>query len=293
MASGGFVIPPPSERIFPMKSTSQVIRNKKVTSAWAVLFGLALLAGCQNNPSETTVQKSPTPPKKIIKAPKKTEPKPKPKPTKTEEEPASPTKPEPKLPPVLPTTEELAVKELEKRGGKAEFNKNGNVDKVIWQFAEITDDDLIILQKFTFLDTLDLTGTPIGDAGLKHLRGLDWLRYLHLAGTGVGDAGMEELKSQGHSRLEWLCVEDTKVTDKGVKSLEAFDGMWMLHLAGLPGVTDACIDSLIKLPNLHEIKLERTKVTEDGKARLVKENPKIEFIGGPDGIPPDVNPNPN
>ena len=186
------------------------------------------------------------------------------------------------------------MKELEKRGGKAKFNKNGDVDEVVWQNAEITDDDLVILQKFPFLSTLDLTGTPITDVGLKHLEGLDFLRHLFLLGTPITDAGVKELESQGHSRLEWLCLDETKVTDKGVKSLESFQRLVMLHLATQGGITDACIDSLIKLPDLREIKLEGTKVTEDGKANLKKANPKIEFIGGPDGaIPPDEAANPN
>ncbi len=270
-----------------MNMTSQPLFTKQLARASVFWIGLVLVAGCQSQTPDETAYKSASPPKKsaVKPAPPK-----KPKPAETVKiEKPGPTKPEPELPPTPPSTQELAVKELEKRGGKAEFNRNGDVDKVIWQFAEITDDDLIILQKFEFLDTLDLTGTPITDAGLKHLRGLNWLRYLHLAGTAVTDAGMEELKSQGHHRLEWLCVDDTKVTDKGVKPLEAFERLVMLHLATQGGITDACIDSLVKLPELREVKLEGTKVTEDGIARLKKANPQIELIGGPDaGIPPDA-----
>jgi hypothetical protein len=53
----------------------------------------------------------------------------------------------------------------------------------------------------------------------------------------------------------------------------------MLHLATEGEITDASIGTLIKLPELREIKLEGTKVTADGKARLVKAKPEIQFIG--------------
>ena len=259
-----------------MKRSTQFVWVKRV--AFLSLLGAAIiLAGCQSKTPEVTAQKTKKP------TPKTAEPEPEPKTESPEPEPKKTEAPkvsakvENELPPVAPTTEELALEELKKRGGKAELNKNGNVDKVTWTGPEVTDNDLVILQRFEFLDTLDLTETSITDAGLKHIRDLRYLRYVYLLGTGITDAGVTEL--QGHSRLERLCLDGTKVTDKGVKFLEPLDRLVMLHLATQGEITDASIETLINLPELREIKLEGTKITEDGKARLVKAKPDIQFIG--------------
>jgi hypothetical protein len=265
-----------------MNAISYPSLTKRVTSTALLCAGLVLLAGCQSkSPVETAKKSESTVPKTEEPVPeKKTESE------KTEKtaEPKISAKAAPDLPPAPPSTEELALVELKKLGGKAEVNRNDNVVEVIWQGPEVTDNHLVILQKFTYLRKLDLTETSITDAGLKHLKGLEWLRYLFLLGTPITDAGVAEL--QGHNRLEQLCLDETLVTDKGVKLLEPLGNLVMLHLATQGEITDACIDSLIKLEQLHEIKLEGTKITEDGKARLVKANPEIEFIGGPDGAIP-------
>ncbi len=267
-----------------MNFASQNQFIKRLTATVFCWLGVMLLAGCPAKPVEETAQKPVSVPKTISPAPeKKTEP-----PAKTEPEDKPEPKPSakavPELPPAPPSTQELALVELKKRGGKPESNRNGDVVKVEWRGAEVTDNDLVILQKFPFLRELDLTETSITDAGLKHLQGLEYLRYLYLLGTPITDAGVPEL--QGHSRLERLCLDDTLVTDKGVKFLEPLSRLVMLHLATQGEITDACIDSLVKLKNLKEIKLEGTKVTEDGKAKLVKALPEIEFIGGRDGAVP-------
>lgn len=255
---------------------------KRLASVGLLWLGMGLLVGCQSRTPEETVQKpkkTAVPPAPVQKdeVPEKKEPE---KPAK--EKPSA--KGVSELPPAPPTTQELAQEEVKKRGGKAISNKNGDVVEVIWTGPEVTDDHLVLLQKFRLLSKLDLTETSITDAGLKHLRDHEYLRHLFLLGTGVSDAGVPDL--QGHSRLERLCLDDTLVTDKGVKFLEPLERLEMLHLATQGDITDASIDSLIKLQNLREIKLEGTKVTEDGKARLVKALPEVEFVGGPDeGIP--------
>ena len=57
-----------------------------------------------------------------------------------------------------------------------------------------TDDDMVCLEPLAELATLDLSGSPITDAGLKHLKGLKKLRIVELANTGVTEAGMADLR---------------------------------------------------------------------------------------------------
>jgi len=246
-------------------------------------IGIALVVGCQTKTEEYAAKSKPAPKTKTV-AP--VEPKTE---TKTTEPEKTETKtvllkPEPELPPAPPSTQELAVEELKKRGGKATFNRNNDVVEVDWAGAEITDNDLVILQKFPYLRKLDLTGTSITGAGLKHLKNLEYIRYLFLLGTNVSDAGVAEL--QGHSRLEQLCLDETKVGDAGVKYLAPLGRLVMLHLQTQGEITDASVETLVKLKDLKELKIEGTKITEDGKAKLVKALPEIEFIGGPDGAIP-------
>jgi hypothetical protein len=57
-----------------------------------------------------------------------------------------------------------------------------------------TDDDLVDLEPLAELEWLDLSGCPITDAGLKHLKGLKNLRTVILSHTGVTREGMKDLQ---------------------------------------------------------------------------------------------------
>ena len=57
-----------------------------------------------------------------------------------------------------------------------------------------TDDDLVNVATFVELKVLDLSGSPITDAGLAHLKGLKNLDSVMLANTGVTSKGMKDLK---------------------------------------------------------------------------------------------------
>ena len=67
----------------------------------------------------------------------------------------------------------------------------------------------------TQLQSLDLAGTQVTDAGLEHLKGLTQLQSLDLGQTQVTDAGLEHLK--GLTQLQSLNLGDTKVTDAGLE----------------------------------------------------------------------------
>jgi hypothetical protein len=275
-----------------MDSMTQMF-SKKGFTAIGLCCGLFLLASCQSKTADNPMDEEPQPtPKKTAEEDPalKTEAA-----EKTEKQPVKTTasaKGETYLPPVLPSDEDKAIakaiEEIEKLGGKVQTNRNGNVDKVDLARAgeKVQDGHLVLLQVFPLLDTVDLTGTSITDEGLKHLKGLEYLRYLYLLGTDITDQGVAELR--GHSRLEWLCLDGTKVTDAGVKHLEGLGRLVMLHLVTQGEITDACIDSLVQLKELKELKIEGTQITEDGRARLEKALPEIQFIGAlEEGIPID------
>jgi hypothetical protein len=68
------------------------------------------------------------------------------------------------------------------------------------------------------LEELTLTGTGIGDVGIKHLAKLPKLRVLDLTGTAVTAAGLQELRAL--QTLEVVALPDS--TALKVKDLRAF-----------------------------------------------------------------------
>ena len=85
--------------------------------------------------------------------------------------------------------------------------------------TQITDDQLQYLEGLDVLQKLWLNGTPVGDAGLVHLKKLPQLRYLVLwFDTRISDVGLKHL--QGMSQLRELSLDDTNVTDAGKTELQ-------------------------------------------------------------------------
>jgi len=74
---------------------------------------------------------------------------------------------------------------------------------------------------------IDLHHTRVTDANLEALRGFTTLRVLNLAGTGITDAGLKHLKDLS---LETLDVGDTDVTDRGLKEIAAIKTLTGLDL---------------------------------------------------------------
>ena len=68
--------------------------------------------------------------------------------------------------------------------------------------------------RLTRLEELVLTQSPLGDAGLVHLKGLSKLKRLVLSGTQVTDASLVHL--EGLSNLSDLDLIGTGVTDSGL-----------------------------------------------------------------------------
>ena len=73
-------------------------------------------------------------------------------------------------------------------------------------------------RRITQLQSLQLMGSKVSDAGLQHLKGLTQLQRLDLEGTQVSDAGLKDLA--GLAQLQTLGLKHTKVTDEGVAKLQ-------------------------------------------------------------------------
>jgi hypothetical protein len=88
-----------------------------------------------------------------------------------------------------------AIAKLEAFGPRIHFFKDD-----VWSLdfssctTKPTDDDLVNLEPIKELVDLDLSGCPITDAGLEHLKGLEKLHIVNLADSGVTSKGMEDLR---------------------------------------------------------------------------------------------------
>jgi serine/threonine protein kinase len=153
---------------------------------------------------------------------------------------------------------------LRQLGGKIEFDERDParpVVSIILDRTPITDADLVHLQGLNRLKALNLVGTSITDAGLVYLHGLSGLQWLELTGTQVSDEGLAQLRDL--TNLEWLFLNYTKITDSGLRHLQMLSKVKTLQLGGT-AITDRGLHHLEKLPQLSTLTLYNTKLTSEG-----------------------------
>jgi hypothetical protein len=183
----------------------------------------------------------------------------------------------------------------------------------------VTDAGVANLAVCDHLESVDLMGTPTGDAALHALRGKRGLRDLK-TGRLVTDAGLELLHDfpvfrtwQG-GEIEYDLMTfapkpnnlllDGPFTDRGLTSLSALDGLFGLGffwharaftaaglaaLAGLPNLgflgcqgercDDAAMRSIAMIPTLRMLMAQGAVATDDGWVALSR-SPNLEYLWG-------------
>ena len=131
--------------------------------------------------------------------------------------------------------------------------------------ASVTDAGMASLGRLTRLRFLYLQDLPITDAALVHLEGLTGLEILSLNRTPVTDAGLVHLK--GLPKLRTLELASTQVDDAGLASLEGLARLGSLWL-NRTKVGDAGLAHLSRLPRLVQLELDSTWVTDAGLVHL-------------------------
>ena len=118
---------------------------------------------------------------------------------------------------------------------------------------------LASLEPLTSLESLGLFGATLTDEALEHLPNSDGLRRLDLGFTGIGDRGLARL---GRCvELRSLGLWHTDITDGGLAALAPLGHLVSLDLAGT-GVGDAGIRTLREHRGLRRLDLTRTRVTD-------------------------------
>jgi internalin A len=172
--------------------------------------------------------------------------------------------------------------------------------------AMITDVGLERLAVLPNLKELTMGGNELGDAGLQALRQLPGLTYLDLNGRqgtdsnvwaiSMSDIGLEAILSLKELReLRFGCtsigigIEGAKfatvsamsVNNRWLEQMKSLTRLEKLKLQGCDRVDDEGVRTLIAMPNLREIDLKGSAVTEKGLAALRAAKPKAIIYHGP------------
>jgi hypothetical protein len=140
--------------------------------------------------------------------------------------------------------------------------------------ARVGDDDLLDLTRACpDLESLNLTGTLVTDAGMAHLLALAGLSSLSLSGTAITDASLEVLAHV--TTLVELELIDTAVTDAGMAGMGSLAALSVLLLRGTR-VTATGLSALDSCP-LHLVALP-AHIHRAEKKRLIAVHPDIHLV---------------
>jgi hypothetical protein len=129
-----------------------------------------------------------------------------------------------------------------------------------------TDGDLVHLEGFNHLKVLYSGGGRITDAGLEHLKNMTELRMLVLWGNPITGAGLKHLR--GLKKLRHLDLSKTSVTDGQLASLRDLTGLERIDADNNPQLTGAFLEYVADLPNLKELVLRGSGITDSALSHL-------------------------
>ena len=172
--------------------------------------------------------------------------------------------------------------------------------------AMITDVGIERLVSLPNLKELTMGGNELGDAGLQALRQIPGLTYLDLSGRqgtdsniwaiSISDVGLDAVltlkelrelrfgctsKGIGIEGARFATVSTMDVSVRWLEKIKALPKLEKLKLQGCSRVDDEAVRALIALPNLREIDLKGTSLTEKGLAALRAAKPKAQIYFGP------------
>jgi Leucine-rich repeat (LRR) protein len=140
--------------------------------------------------------------------------------------------------------------------------------------GQIGDDSLAVFGKLPKLERLSLQHNRFTDIGMKNLMELKNLKSLWIGmnATPFTDAVAESLSAL--SGLEELDLQGSRLSDAATSKLSVLTSLRRLHVGGSetgePLITDASVESLVKLVKLEYLGVQNTSITEDGFRRLCK-----------------------
>ena len=157
---------------------------------------------------------------------------------------------------------------------RALVSEGTEVETLILNRTDVTDESLTQIRPLTRLSTLSLATTLITDSGCKAIAQIASLNELDMSDTAITDEGLACLPQL--PRLTQLTLDATRITDAGCKHLAQIATLERLSL-GNTEISDAGIEHLAGLPNLRRLKLTGTRIT-DSSAKLLQKLCRLEHL---------------
>lgn len=158
--------------------------------------------------------------------------------------------------------------------GIGKFTRLKDLRTLDLRMTEISAVGLSTLGELKHLEELVLAGTQ---ADSKHVSLFPRLRILNLASDQAHFPPVDFSVISGLNELEVLDLSGNKTTtDEGLTRLVALKHLRALMVADT-GVTDACVESLLKLTSLQSLDVHGTRITRDGVVRLEQGLPRCDI----------------
>jgi hypothetical protein len=118
---------------------------------------------------------------------------------------------------------------------------------------------------------------------VRDLSGLRDVMYFYAYGCrNIDDDTLAEILKM--PALHSIALGPSDITDAGVALLAQRPNMRVIDLEGSTGITDRCVESLVKLRQLIFVNVRHTKISRAGIERLIRELPNCTVTyDGDDG----------
>ncbi len=161
--------------------------------------------------------------------------------------------------------------------GMSYLANNSTLENLLIQDFNITNqtgEHLAKLQKLTQLEIFRCQG--FGSEGVLALKGLNLQRLTLRDLPIVDDQALAVLKELPKLRRFYL-HEISGISDSGLRNLGSLQALELLDIWSIPQMSDATLDVIATLPNLKELTIRSTAVTDAAIAKLLA-MPKLESL---------------
>lgn len=165
-----------------------------------------------------------------------------------------------------------------------------NLRMIDLTFTDVTGESLRTLSSLKKLVSVRLEGCDVKNEHLAPLAEMPQLAMLYLGRTNVTDAGLKHIR--GLRNLNLLQLSDCAITDAGLASLgdlQVIQHLWLSKTIRYgdddrSDLTDNCVDYLISLDTLIDLRIADSQLTKRGLKRLRNGLPKAKVSTERTGI---------
>ncbi len=170
--------------------------------------------------------------------------------------------------------------------GLARLAKLKTLTKLSLRRTQVTGSGLTVLKELPLLTELNIHYIDFGEAGMAHLTGLKSLERLWIyAPEGkITDDDLADLSRVTSLKNLQITVHDSSqslITDQGLAHLANLKALESLNIHSCQKVTDAGLRHFEGLASLKRLRLDFSRITKAGIARLKARIPGVEVIVQP------------